>query len=61
VWAALVVGFAAHYTPRRWYVQLRERFVTLPAPVQGVALAALAAGLMRIASAETVPYIYFQF
>lgn len=61
VWAALVVGFAAHYTPRRWYARLRERFVALPAPVQGLALAALVAGLMHIASTETVPYIYFQF
>ncbi len=61
VWAALVVGFALHYTPRRWYASLRERFVALPAPVQGLALAALIGGLMRIASTETVPYIYFQF
>jgi D-alanyl-lipoteichoic acid acyltransferase DltB (MBOAT superfamily) len=61
VWAALAVGFAAHYTPRRWYAEARARFVALPAPVQGLALAALVAGLMRIASTETVPYIYFQF
>jgi len=61
VWAVLLVGFAAHYTPRRWYASARERFVTLPAPVQGLALAALVAGLMRVASSEAVPYIYFQF
>lgn len=61
VWAALVVGFAAHYTPRSLYEGLRARFVALPAPLQGVLLAALIALLMTVATTETVPYIYFQF
>ncbi|MFO0712518.1 MAG: MBOAT family O-acyltransferase [Sandaracinus sp.] len=61
VWAALVVGFAAHYTPRVWYTSLRQRFLHLPALAQGLVLAALIALLMQIATSETVPYIYFQF
>ncbi|MFN7702897.1 MAG: MBOAT family O-acyltransferase, partial [Deltaproteobacteria bacterium] len=61
VWAALVVGFAAHYTPRRWYAGLRDRFLALPSVVQGLLLAALVALLMQVATSETVPYIYFQF
>lgn len=61
VWAALVVGFAAHYTPRRWYAGLRDRFLALPSVLQGLLLAALVALLMQVATSETVPYIYFQF
>ena len=61
VWIALIVGFAAHYTPRSWYERPKQAFLTLPAFVQGLLLAALIALLMRIATTETVPYIYFQF
>jgi D-alanyl-lipoteichoic acid acyltransferase DltB (MBOAT superfamily) len=61
VWAVLVVGFGMHYTPRRWYEFLRIRFVALHPVVKGVVLAALTAVLMRLASSQVVPYIYFQF
>jgi alginate O-acetyltransferase complex protein AlgI len=61
VWAALVVGFAVHYTPRHWYTSARQRFLALPSFVQGLLLAGLVALLMQIATTETVPYIYFQF
>ena len=57
----LVLGFVAHYTPRGWYQRLRDGFVVLPAPAQGVVLAAVGGGLMLLASDAVVPYIYFQF
>ncbi len=57
----LVLGYAAHYAPRSWFERLSQRFVLLPAPLQGAVLAAVSGGLMLVASQDVVPYIYFQF
>lgn len=61
LWAVLIVGFAAHYTPRSWYGEVRRRFLALPAAAQGAVLAGVLALLMYVANGQTVPYIYFQF
>jgi len=61
IWAMLVLTFVAHYTPRRWFESIELRFKSLPAPAQGVALAAVAFTLSVVATSEVVPYIYFQF
>jgi alginate O-acetyltransferase complex protein AlgI len=57
----LVLGYAAHYTPSRWFEGIQQRFTLLPAPVQGALLAVVGGGLMLVASEDVVPYIYFQF
>ncbi|MGB5809583.1 MAG: MBOAT family O-acyltransferase [Polyangiales bacterium] len=61
VWAVLLLTFAAHYTPRRWFESIEQGFKALPAPAQGVALACLGFALSYVATSEVVPYIYFQF
>lgn len=61
LWLVLLLGYAAHFTPRPWFAALRERFVALPVVAQGVVLAAVAALLMLVATQDVVPYIYFQF
>lgn len=61
VWAILLLTFAAHYTPKRWFESIEEGFKALPAPAQGVALACVGFGLGVVATSEVVPYIYFQF
>ncbi|MCS6857139.1 MAG: MBOAT family protein [Sandaracinaceae bacterium] len=61
VWVALLLGFALHYTPRSWYSWSERSFVKLPGVVQGALLFVIFAILNRIASSETVPYVYFQF
>ena len=61
VWFLLLLGYALHYTPRSLFAQLREGFLRLPAPAQGVVLAGVASGLMLVATEDVVPYIYFQF
>ncbi|MGB0680856.1 MAG: MBOAT family O-acyltransferase, partial [Polyangiales bacterium] len=61
VWAVLVLGFAAHYLPRGVFASVERVFVRLPPLWQGLALTALGFALARVATAETVPYIYFQF
>jgi hypothetical protein len=57
----LALGLASHYVPERWYDFARARFATLPAPAQGLALFAAALGVRGMASAEAVPFVYFQF
>jgi alginate O-acetyltransferase complex protein AlgI len=61
VWWLLVGGYVAHFTPKGWMELLRVRFAALPALAQGGVLAAVAALLMRAATQDVVPYIYFQF
>jgi len=60
VWAMLIFTFAAHYTPKRWFESIELGFKSMPAPAQGVALAALGFILSVVATSEVVPYIYFQ-
>jgi alginate O-acetyltransferase complex protein AlgI len=59
--AVLGVGLASHFIPEDWYARLRDGFVRLPAPVQGVALFGTAVLLRQIESADAVPFVYFQF
>jgi D-alanyl-lipoteichoic acid acyltransferase DltB (MBOAT superfamily) len=61
VWAMLILTFAAHYTPKRWFESIELGFKSMPAPAQGVTLAALGFVLSVVATSEVVPYIYFQF
>jgi alginate O-acetyltransferase complex protein AlgI len=61
VLAVLGVGLVSHFVPERWYATLRDRFTLLPAPAQGVALFAAALVVRELASADAVPFVYFQF
>jgi D-alanyl-lipoteichoic acid acyltransferase DltB (MBOAT superfamily) len=61
VLGVLALGLVSHFVPARAYDTLRQGFATLPAPAQGVALFAVALGLREMASAEAVPFVYFQF
>jgi D-alanyl-lipoteichoic acid acyltransferase DltB (MBOAT superfamily) len=61
VWLLLILTFVTHYTPKRWFESLELHFKTMPAPAQGVALAAVGLGLSLVATSQVVPYIYFQF
>jgi D-alanyl-lipoteichoic acid acyltransferase DltB (MBOAT superfamily) len=61
LWALLAFGYAAHFTPKGLFENIRQGFIRLPAPAQGAVLAGVAGGLMLIATENVVPYIYFQF
>jgi D-alanyl-lipoteichoic acid acyltransferase DltB (MBOAT superfamily) len=58
---ALGVGLLSHFTPDRLYEKVRERFVALPAWAQGAVLFGVAVLLREVASAQAVPFVYFQF
>jgi len=57
----LAFGLAVHFLPLELEAKLRVRFGTLPGIVQGVALFAVLLLVRRMASAEAVPFVYFQF
>ena len=61
VWLLLVSSFAAHYLPRRVFLTFEQTFVRTPAALQGVILVVIGALLSLVATAEAVPFIYFQF
>ena len=61
VWGILVVSFAIHWTPKRFVGLARNLFVDLPAPAQGLILAAAGVVMMKMSTSQVVPYIYFQF
>ena len=61
VLAVLVFGLAVHFLPERLEATLRARFSALPGIAQGIALFAVLLFVRRMASAEAVPFVYFQF
>ena len=59
---AIIVGAVVlQWSPRRVYDRARELFIHAPAPLQAGALACVAVALREVASAEAVPFVYFQF
>jgi alginate O-acetyltransferase complex protein AlgI len=60
-WIVLLVGYAAHFTPRAWVPALRERFTTLPAPVWGAAVAGAAYACVRWGIGDSLSFIYYDF
>jgi alginate O-acetyltransferase complex protein AlgI len=61
VLGVLALGLASHYLPHPAYLAARERFMALPAVAQGVALFAAALVIREMATADAVPFVYFQF
>jgi D-alanyl-lipoteichoic acid acyltransferase DltB (MBOAT superfamily) len=59
--AVLLVGLVSHFVPESWYQSVRRGFIRMPAPAQALALFATAVLVRRAASAEAVPFVYFQF
>jgi D-alanyl-lipoteichoic acid acyltransferase DltB (MBOAT superfamily) len=61
VLGVLAFGLGMHFLPQRLEGWLRARFSALPGAVQGLALFAVLLLVRRMASAEAVPFVYFQF
>jgi D-alanyl-lipoteichoic acid acyltransferase DltB (MBOAT superfamily) len=61
VLAVLGFGLGLHFLPQRLESWARERFAALPGIAQGLALLAVLLLVRRMASAEAVPFVYFQF
>lgn len=61
LWVILLAAFAVHWAPRGLVTGVKDLFVRLPAPVQGLVMAGVGALVVKMASSQVVPYIYFQF
>ena len=61
VLGVLAFGLGMHFLPQRLEHALRARFSALPGVAQGLALFAVLLLVRRMASAEAVPFVYFQF
>ncbi len=61
VLAVLAAGLVTHWAPTSWQTGVRESFIRMPAPAQGLALFAAGLALREMASADAVPFVYFQF
>ena len=53
--------FVVHFTPERWVDRARQAFVSAPALAQAAVVSVAALVIMRVASSQPVPFIYFQF
>ncbi len=60
-WLVLVLGYAAHFTPRSWIGPARARFALLPAPAWGVALVVAGWACVRWGPGDTLAFIYYDF
>ncbi len=59
--AVLALGLLSHWAPERWYQGARTVFSQMPAPAQGMALFCVGLALTAMATADAVPFVYFQF
>jgi hypothetical protein len=57
----LLLGFALHFVPERWFQACRQFYVQLPAVLQACCLLAFMFLFYKTATAAVVPFIYFQF
>jgi alginate O-acetyltransferase complex protein AlgI len=61
VLGVLAIGLLSHWMPSRWVRAGRAGFMGLPAPLQAAALFTVCLVLREMASADAVPFVYFQF
>jgi alginate O-acetyltransferase complex protein AlgI len=57
----LAVGLVSHFVPDGLYARAQGAFRRLPAPAMAVVLFGVLVLLRTVASAEAVPFVYFQF
>jgi D-alanyl-lipoteichoic acid acyltransferase DltB (MBOAT superfamily) len=61
VLSVLALGLIGHYVPDSWFEKGQHSFLRLPGLAQGALLFLLAIALRKMASADAVPFVYFQF
>ena len=57
----IVLGYVLHFLPERWYAFWDKLFERSPVPVKSLVLALVVWLVIQTASADVVPFIYFQF
>ena len=59
--AMILFALVLQWAPRNLYDKARETFIRVPAPVQAACLFLVALALREAATADAVPFVYFQF
>ncbi|MFZ5890115.1 MAG: MBOAT family O-acyltransferase [Myxococcota bacterium] len=57
----IALGLLGHFIPARWFSSLQTGFCRLPAVAQAALLFGVLLLVRQVASAEAVPFVYFQF
>lgn len=57
----IALGFLLHFLPRKWDLNVERLFIRMPAVAQAFVLFLVIWIVIQTASAEVVPFIYFQF
>ncbi|HET9957305.1 MAG TPA: MBOAT family protein [Polyangiaceae bacterium] len=57
----MLLGLTSHFVPDRWFAAAQAGFCRLPALAQAALLFCVSVLLRNVASAEAVPFVYFQF
>ena len=61
VFALVIAGMVIHLLPARWKRRYRLTFASLPLPLMAVVVALIIFVLYQFVTADTQPFIYFQF
>lgn len=59
--ALIALGLLLHFLPRKWDLAVEKLFIRMPAFIQAFVLFLVIWIVIQTASAEVVPFIYFQF
>lgn len=57
----IVLGYAMHFAPTRWFVSARARYEALPLVAQAVVLAVVIFLIIQMRQTDIVPFIYLQY
>jgi alginate O-acetyltransferase complex protein AlgI len=60
-WAVLAIGYLVHFLPKDWMADVRRGFSTLPAPLQGAAIAGAGAACVYWGVGDSLSFIYYSF
>ena len=58
---AIIFGLAMHFAPTSWTYKLQKFYISLPAIVQGLILAAILFVVIQSRSSDLVPFIYLSY
>jgi D-alanyl-lipoteichoic acid acyltransferase DltB (MBOAT superfamily) len=61
VFSFVVIGYILHFVPKRFKLNLEERFSIMPLVLQVGIVAFIIIAAYQVASSEVQPFIYFQF
>lgn len=59
--AAIIAGFAMHFSPKSWQEKLCKTYINIPAIAQAIVLAVVIFAIIQTRQSELVPFVYLQY